>query len=284
MNGKSVKNWRRVILPAILLMIGLIVGAGLAANAQRYAGTSAEGEAKAGTSAEALAKAAPSAPAARTAQQLYDAAVRDAVFADEDEIMPLVSLDKEDSQVTWNDAGDRVLLLTWNNYPDSYPAGETVTLEWGTVWAFTGWEIMDKYAEEADTVTDWDMRLKQIIGFPPDSEHSTFTGIWVRPEDVRRPAYRTYPSADEMDTKFDEDADEDFKEWFDGNIIWSYFDSAYPWTRLGYTYDWAGNGTEYGLTEFLVNQGAEVEVAFTESTETFLSRLAGGGDSSALYK
>ena len=29
-------------------------------------------------------------------------------------------------------------------------------------------------------------------------------------------------------------------------------DNRYPWTRLGYTYDWADNGKEYGLSESLI--------------------------------
>lgn len=44
------------------------------------------------------------------------------------------------------------------------------------------------------------------------------------------------------------------------NIIWSYFDSAYPWTRSDHTCDWSYNGIEYGLTEFLARPGAEVTV------------------------
>ena len=53
----------------------------------------------------------------------------------------------------------------------------------------------------------------------------------------------------------------------------SYFYGSYPWTRLGYTYDWADNGTEYGLTEFIVNSGAEVEVEFTQNMDEFLDQL-----------
>ena len=50
---------------------------------------------------------------------LYDSAVKDAAFAEPDEIMPLVSLTKEDPLVTWDELGERVLLCTWHNYPDS---------------------------------------------------------------------------------------------------------------------------------------------------------------------
>ena len=64
-----------------------------------------------------------------------------------------------------------------------------------------------------------------------------------------------------------------YKEWFDKNILWSYFESDYPWTRLGYTYDWSGGESEYGLTEFLVSDGSKTEIAFTCSTEEFVDWL-----------
>lgn len=206
-------------------------------------------------------------------EELFAEAVRDAVFAEEDEIQPLVTLTKEDPLTTWDDQ-ERVLLVTWHNYPDSYPEGETVSLEWGTVWAFTDKEIAEKYETEVAKAEDAELRLNQLIGFSPESEHSTFTGFWVSPQDVLRPAYQTDPADGSMTTAPAEDMPEEFREWFDENILNSYFYGELPWTRLGYTYDWADNGTEYGMTEFLVSQGAQVEVAFTETTEEFLDRMA----------
>lgn len=202
---------------------------------------------------------------------LYQSAVRDAAFADEDEILPLVSLTPEDKMTTWDSEG-RVLLCTWHNYPDSYPEGEDVIIEWGYVWMFTDKEIAS-YKDELKKCGDPETRLKQLIGLPPDCDYSTVTGFWVSPENVIRPAYRTDTASGEMTTSFDENVDADFKEWFDGNIIDSYFDDFYPWTRLGYTYDWADNDTEYGLTEFLVLDKAEVTVEFTDTTAEFLERI-----------
>ena len=66
----------------------------------------------------------------------------------------------------------------------------------------------------------------------------------------------------------------DYKDWFDGNILWSYFESEYPWTRLGYTYDWSGGEREYGLTEFLLRDAGDSEVVFTDTTAAFVARLA----------
>lgn len=207
-------------------------------------------------------------------ETLYAAAVEDSAFAEPEEILPLVSLTKEDPLVTWDEAGERVLLCTWHNYPDSYPAGETVTLEWGNVWTFTPDELAQKYQAEADKVSDWNLRLTQLIGFAPDSTHSTFTTFWVDPADIRRPAFQPDPANGEMLLELDQEAaGESYADWFDGNILSSYFYGAYPWTRLGYTYDWADNGTEYGLSEFLIRQGAQVEVVDTKTTEEFLAQM-----------
>lgn len=166
----------------------------------------------------------------------------------------------------------RVLLCTWHNYPDSYPEGKDVTIEWGYVWMFTDKEIAS-YKDELKKSKDPETRLKQLIGLPPDCDYTTVTGFWVSPENVIRPAYRTEVDSGKMTTSFDENVDADFKKWFDGNIIDSYFDDFYPWTRLGYTYDWADNDSEYGLTEFLVSDKAEVKVEFTDTTAEFIERI-----------
>lgn len=204
---------------------------------------------------------------------LYESAIHDAAFADEDEILPLVSLVESDSMTTWQDG--KVLLLTWHNYPDSYPEGENVTIGWGPVWTFTEQELLS-YREELHNADEPEMRFRQIIGFAPDSEHSTVTGFWVDPGSVKRPAYQSNPTIGDMTTDFRENIDEAYKEWFDENILWSYYYGEYPWTRLGYTYDWADNDTEYGMTEFIVESGAEVKVEFTETTDEFLNRIMNG--------
>lgn len=75
-----------------------------------------------------------------------------------------------------------------------------------------------------------------------------------------------------MADSFSDDVSEDYKEWFDANIISRYFEGQYPWTRLGYTYDWADNGEEYGLSEFVVRKNSDVKVAYTVDLETMLKK------------
>lgn len=217
-------------------------------------------------------------PAAEmTNEELYAMAVKDAAIAEENEIKPLVSLTKKDPLVTWDKQG-RVLLCTWHSYPDSYPVGEKVTAKWGYIWTFTDKEIAT-HAEELKNSEDAVMRMRQLISIDPAKTHSTVTGLWVNPSDVIRPAYQSDATKGDMRVAFPsgEEVDESFKNWFDQNILSSYYNGSYPWTRLGYTYDWANNGKVYGMTEFLIKQDAEMEVAFTETTDEFLQHLYDGG-------
>ncbi len=207
---------------------------------------------------------------------LYDAAMRDSVMADEDELLPLVCITADSDMVTWDEAGERVLMLSWHRYPDSYPEDTTVKLAYGEVWTFTDKEILKRYDEEFDGVADPVLRLEQLIGLPEEKAYTHVTAFWVEPAEMIRPAYTTDITVQPHAAHLDGSALGEHKSWFDGNILGSYFYGAYPWTRLGYTYDWADGPSEYGLSEFIILPESEVEVAFTVTTDEFLSMLAEG--------
>lgn len=213
------------------------------------------------------------AEAERSPEQLYQAAVLDAVMAEEDEILPLVSITQDSPLATWKNGN--VLLVTMNDRPEQYIEGETVEVP-GEVWTFTDKEIAAWYPEHKRGVTDWTLRLEQLVGVPADADYTHVTAMWVSPEDICRPAYVTDITTDKMQNTLPEDTPEEYREWFDNNIIWSYFDSAYPWTRLGYTYDWAADSGEYGVTEFLVRPGAVVTIEYTDTVDQFIERLEAG--------
>ena len=209
--------------------------------------------------------------------QLYDYAVRDAIKADENEIMPLVNITKEDDRVIWN--GDKVLVAFMHKYPDSYKPGSHITLQWGNVWCVSAREMANWVKNNAEGVTDWTERLHQVLGMPLSKEYTSVTALWVDADLLYRPANVSDPTA-EMKATYqptgDEKFDKMFKEWYDSNVKWSYYDSAYPWTRLGYTYDWADNGTEYGLSEFIVFSGAEADVEYTYSVNDYIAFVTEG--------
>lgn len=210
--------------------------------------------------------------------ELFANAVRDAVFADEDEILPLVNIRKGAKNVIWSEDGKSVLVAFMHKYPDSYPAGEEIELKWGNVWCVSAGEFHEWMKNSKENVKNWTERLHQLMGMPYSKGYNTVTALWVDASLIYRPAYVTDANAEMknvLQKTGDEEFDTKYKEWFDGNIIWSYFDSAFPWTRLGYTYDWADNGTEYGLSEFLVFSGAKAKVEYTYTVDEFVEHTKG---------
>ncbi|HEY9747570.1 MAG TPA: hypothetical protein V6C63_02635, partial [Allocoleopsis sp.] len=72
-----------------------------------------------------------------------------------------------------------------------------------------------------------------------------------------------------------------YQEWFSAQFASRYptTGKSYPWTQLGYTYDW-GNQADWqglephrpahvGLSEFVIRQGSVVTVRSTQSTEAY---------------
>ena len=98
-------------------------------------------------------------------QTLFDDAVEDAMIIDKDEILPVVSLEEGQPYAVYDQDG-RILLYTFHKYPDSYPDGADVKLEWGNVWTFTGGELEEWYQKNKEDVTDWQTRIKELIGLP----------------------------------------------------------------------------------------------------------------------
>lgn len=205
---------------------------------------------------------------------LWNFAMTDAVFTEEDEVEELVTLTKEDTNVIWDEAGERVLLLSWHNYDDACAPGASIKPEYGEIWATSLGEMKAWYEENREGVKDWNLRFAQLLGVHENEGYTRFSAFWIAPEDVIRPAYITDVTK-QMKNDYSCVTDKAYKSWFDQNILWSYFESDYPWTRLGYTYDWSGRESEYGLTEFLVSDGSKTEIAFTYTTEEFVDWLEG---------
>lgn len=216
--------------------------------------------------------------------QRYLEAVRDALTIEDDEIMTLVTLNKGDPLVTYDDKG-RVLLLTAHRVPDVFKDGSKDKLKLAS-WTFTDREfaawlayILKTQAQDvADNKIDWHLRLGQLLGMPANAQRTHVTALWVNPKDVIRPAYSTDIYSQQMSKNFADaisNHDANYQEWFNGKIIDNYFSAyPYPWTRLGYSYDWGNSCSDYGLSEFLVQVGAPYEVAYTLTIDEFVAKVS----------
>lgn len=215
---------------------------------------------------------APCALGAEAVEELYAQAVEDAKTIEPEERLPLkTTLTRNDPYTQWNEQGDQVLVCTWNDTPERYPAGATVTVGDEPVWVFSGAEFEAWYAENAAGVENWELRLCQLIGLPPDAGYTHVTALWAHPADLLRPALDPDVTTNTMAGELT--GEDWYQDWFADNTATSYGPGGYPWTRLGYTYDWADNGTEYGLTEFILPTGVQATVEFTATTQDYLDGL-----------
>jgi len=136
------------------------------------------------------------------------------------------------------------------------------------------------------------LRLQQRLGLPPASNNDTFVELTVDPKDLShffRPCGDPSPNANTCQPlsppkpadiwKYDfkalgsGDPKEIEKYWILTNYYWSFSsEHQYPWTLLGYTFDWAPkeDGSEdfmrWGESEFVIPAGAPIQ--FVSKTDT----------------
>lgn len=202
---------------------------------------------------------------------LYRRAVHDAVFADSDEIATdLIAVATDDERVIWMEDADeaRVLMATWTSYPDSFPPGETVSNDWGDLWVTVVPELRTRLNTLGDTSS---LRIAQLLGMPGNADNSHIAELWVRPSDLFRPCPDNEITDNSCEPDLPPNAESGYVEWYEDNILSSYFPPAYPWTRLGYTYDWAPNSDEQGLSEFVIRAGSSFAVDSLRTTETYFA-------------
>lgn len=239
----------------------------------------------------------PKPPEPPTTADQYQAAVYDTLLAETHEIpsnmVPakvLVTLAPNSDGVAHDENG-RVLLCMWHRNPDTYKAGEDVTLNYGNITAVSLQELSSWYAAHSQEFTkdNTDTRLQQVFGLPPlsddNSKNTHFTTFWVNPESVLRPAYSSDVMSQNMTNSFISQPDDAFYDWFTANALYTYATVNQAWTRLGYTYDWypyeekkdetlaEKASRHFGLTEFIVTEQQVIHVVNTFSTSEFLQQL-----------
>jgi hypothetical protein len=107
-------------------------------------------------------------------------------------------------------------------------------------------------------------RLEKLLGLPLETGKSMFAEVWVSLDNLVRPSPDPEVGDHEVMLDFPSNqyltVSQIHKDWF--NNRWANIFSGpwpYPWTGLGYTYDW-GSDIHVGLSEFIVPVGQTVHV------------------------
>lgn len=191
----------------------------------------------------------------------YTAAVADAKDAEESEIYDrLTAIAAANAELRFDDKG-RVLSVTWTNW-NGYDGQEGQEIDLGVeVWVTMAPQLQELCRTYQLTETALDLRLEQLLGLPPNNGKDRLVQLWIPTDGLFRPS----PDAEIDDSVaalvFPEGAAADHVAWIEKQQGGSYGEKGYPWTRLGYTYDWAPDATsEVGLSEFVARKGTKVVV------------------------
>jgi len=208
-----------------------------------------------------------------TYERIYNEAVIDAMVANESEICStLVVIRPDNKYLYWSNG--YVLVVTWTASCSKYTVGDTVSTSWGEIWVTVVPELKDLYKKNPVSTDKITLRTEQILGLPLNSPDSCFVEIWVKPKDLLRPAYDNEIDKNYSENYFPDKVRSDYITWFNNNIISSYYPSKgtskYPWTRLGYTYDWGNPDNKIGLSEFIIRKDSKVIIRSKQSTENYL--------------
>ena len=188
-------------------------------------------------------------------------------------------------------AGSRLLVVSWLNDAGKYYkcsvaggcSGNTTCVEGGEcpTYKYDSWvtvvpEIKNFFA----TTPPEPLRIAQLLGLPPEAAiagnptaYTYMLEMWVSPTDLFRPCPDTEISDTVCEIGFPVDSFRTpaltnmvrategpdygvfmtYPDWFNNRSRYIYTGSnPYPWTRLGYTYDW-GSSNHVGLSEFVLH-------------------------------
>ncbi len=209
-------------------------------------------------------------------QKAYLSAIVDAQIADQTEISHnLVAIVPSNEKLVWKNRTDAqnatLLVVTWTNY-NGYDdkIGQSVQIS-REVWVATAPEIKN-FCKKLNG--NRSLRLEQLLGLPPKAGKTKFVEMWVKPNDLFRPSADPEISDCEAETEFRRPnkfvtVSDEYIKWCNDLKMQSYGANGYPWTRLGYTYDWGDNHRHIGLSEFVIMPGATVEINSISSTTDY---------------
>ncbi|WP_455590431.1 hypothetical protein [Bacteroides sp.] len=124
-----------------------------------------------------------------------------------------------------------------------------------SIWVFEPGVTKPRFNQKENTATHTSQRLCQFLGLDDAIQRDTIVFLKVKCSDLFRPAYE--PSIDKlMPTPADKiytfnTKDPSLMKWF----AYQQRHNMYPWTRLGYTYDWGDSKDKVGTAEFILNEG-----------------------------
>lgn len=210
---------------------------------------------------------------------LYQQAIQNSIYPENAKIdSNLVAITEQNKDIVWKTINNEkyILVVAWKQNIDYYKNNKDTFFYTGSypIWVTTASELKKRFSNEA--VKDTNMRLKQLLGLPPTATYSYFVEFWVKPNDLFRPCPDKEINDKKCETCFSSNLDTNHIKWINDNRISRYYQcnlfDQYPWTQLGYTYDWSPtNKSHRGLSEFVIDVNKYIIVNKIYTTSQYLN-------------
>ncbi len=180
--------------------------------------------------------------------------------------------------ISTNINGEKYIqVVTWKGSGNAFPANADSLQIWTgdsvDIWVTTAPELKNKVRKvDSNQVST---RIKQLLGVPPYAGYTTFVTMWVRPQDIYRPCPDSETNDKSCVVGFPKGTSPEYVAWIDSQRISRFFgaDTAwrFPWTELGYTYDWyPKNRTHQGCSEFVIRRFSKVYFIHKYTTNQYI--------------
>jgi len=194
----------------------------------------------------------------------YDATVVDSAVYRHGNLRPLFPLKYDPATMT-------ATVVTLTGY--DYPLGQQTLSRY--IWVTAVPEVQQKCQKFSSG--ELDLSLRELLGLQPEAKIGSFVAMTVRAGDIFRPSPNPVTTSGSLCDSPDNDStcgelfpdwvSNDHKSWIANQMLTSYMVSAahngaysYPWTRLGYTYNWKPGADRYGASEYVIRPGSIVTV------------------------
>jgi len=209
-------------------------------------------------------------------ERLYRSAIANSIYPDNTKISRnLTAINKKNPRLVWKTINNEeyILVVSWKADTTYYNKTGSNNSGSREIWVTIVPELKKVCTREGDK----ELRLRQRLGLPPDADYKYFVEIWVKPSDLYRPCPDKEITDTECQLCFPANTDSSYIKWFNFNRIDKYYQcnlyNTYPWTQLGYTYDWNPvNSSHIGLSEFVIGKNKNFMINGFYKTADYCSK------------
>jgi hypothetical protein len=204
----------------------------------------------------------------------YNAAIYDAAVYKASNVRPLKPL-------TFDPTTRSATVVTLTGYP--YQPGTTTVPVY--VWVTQVPEVQQSCQKFTRNL---ELSLNQLLGLIPGTRLGNFVTMTVTEGSIIRPATNpdpltqlpcSLPAPANCGQEFPKGLSDTYVNWFASKTLSAWVISepsqppvGYPWTRLGYTYNWKPGAGKYGASEYVIVPGSSVTVLEITPYKEYCSR------------